>query len=257
MKIIVIAQVRNGAHFLPGFLKHLRDDVHGFIFVNDVSTDNTADLLAAESKVLEVVTRTKPHEPFALELENRAALIQSAIEHEADWILALDVDMRVEKRFFSRFKSILAFHDGATAFRLKVLDLWGDSTHFRADSHWIKKGSVCLFAARPFDQQLYLQKPALHSVWPPREQLVKKANTLDFILYHLGSMHPCCRSKRQEKFTQIDGGCFYNPLGYDYLTDATGLIRAGIKAERDFKRTPEDRALAHCPHTQLMRTVLT
>lgn len=252
-KIIVISQVQNGAHFLPGFLEHLQRYVQGFIFVNDCSTDETSSILSSEPKVLKVINRTEPHAPFALELQNRCELIREAVAHGAEWILGLDSDMRVERRFFQQLDQILNRYPNEAAFRLRVLDLWNDSNHFRCDGVWSNKGSYCFFKALPFDESKFMQKSPLHASWFPMEVLAggsipSRVRTIDYALYHLGSLKTCCRAKRVEKFQQVDPGQFYGPLGYEYLADETGLVLKEIEPSRDFDRLSQDIALISCEH---------
>jgi hypothetical protein len=218
--------------FLPGFFPSVAPHVDGIVALDDGSSDGSREFVAAQPGVLEVL-----HIPAGTHGDNqdsilRRRLIEAAWEHDADWLLGIDADERLEYGFRQRAEAELARADAldVPAMWVPFKELW-DASHYRTDGVWGQKRKACLFRstrAHQFDTR------RVHSFWasvPPPEGGWPEA---DLRIYHLRMIDPADRRARAERYERIDPDHVWQPIGYDYLLDEAGLELAEVEPERGY-----------------------
>ena len=229
-------QVRDEEDLLPGCLAHLRDWVDGFVAIDDGSVDSTPAILSREPKMLDVMTNP-PHtgEMFKQERNSRQRLLVRAQELGASWVLCCDADERYEQAFLRGFPSIRAAaeENGRVRLTLRLRELWDSPTQYRVDGIWGQKTRSRVFplpATMTFDNL----KP-LHGPWYPAELSSPEfVNVIDYNLYHLNMIRPEARAARRDRYNAIDPNKEAQEIGYDYLTDESGLKLESIPAGKEY-----------------------
>lgn len=234
-RLIALLQARNEERFLPGWLENISPVVDGFIALDDGSEDRTADLLSAHPKALEVI-RNKPGDAWN-ERANQMTLIKAGRRHGAQWLLCADADERFEQHFAADVVQLLDEADkrGIEAYSLRCRELWGDRHHYRNDGIWGRKIRHRLFRNDP--RHVKFDPRSLHRHWMPLEIVSRFASVganLPHNLYHLRMVLAEDRHARHQKYRKIDPDNRFQPEGYDYLVDETGMELATIPPERDF-----------------------
>ncbi len=97
--IILIVQFHNEIERMPGFFTNVLPHVDGIIGLNDGSSDGSSEYFSAQPKVLRVIHRPIRNPHNWDEPSNRRALIQASHEFRPDWLLAMDMDERIENNF--------------------------------------------------------------------------------------------------------------------------------------------------------------
>lgn len=235
MNIIALLQARDEERFLPGWLENVAPAVDGIVALDDGSTDKTGDLLRAHPKVLEVLQ--KPTGATWDERGNQVALVKAGRRHGATWFLVVDADERLEQRLVKELRQVLEEAEArqVEACSLQLRELWNDRRHYRVDGLWKGKARYRLF--RNHDHHTKFDPRPLHRYWMPLEiaaNLAKVGAHLPHNLYHLRMIRPEDRAARHERYVQLDPGGRYQPQGYDYLVDETGMMLAEVTPERDF-----------------------
>jgi glycosyltransferase involved in cell wall biosynthesis len=233
--LLALLQARDEARYLPGWLENVAAAVDGIIALDDGSRDDTALLLRAHPKVIEVISNP-PGGPWN-ERGNHLALIKAARAHGGDWVLAIDADERLEQRFAGAAPQLLAeaHGRGLEAYSLQLRELWNDRRHYRVDGIWGGKARYRLFRNRR-EHTKFDPRP-LHRYWMPLEIVSRIATVgahLDLNLYHLRTIRSEERRARHARYLALDPDGRYQPQGYDYLIDETAMQLVEIPPERDF-----------------------
>lgn len=235
-RLLALLQYRNEPDLLPDYLANLHHQVDGILILDDGSDPAASSLTRENGQVLEVI-RVAPRTPHRWdERRNQRLLIDCARRHQADWVIALDADERLEQGFRERADSYLdrAEQDGVSAYSLILRELWDHPDQYRSDGIWGSKRRLRLF--KP-PRHLRQGKRELHGNWipPPRREGKRCDREADLILYHLAMLSAENRSARQRKYQQLDPNCESQSIGYDYLTDETGLRLEPVPADRGYR----------------------
>jgi hypothetical protein len=234
VRLLALVAVRNEMPYLPGFLANVTPHVDGVVALDDGSTDGSGSFLAAHPGVLEVL-RVPPDRPAWDEVGNYTRLHAAALRHGAEWILVVDADERVERRFRDRAERVVRRGGrlGLSAFALRLRELWGARDTYRCDGIWRRKRVARLFAARSDHQFDY--RP-LHAVKAPLQARVHgRFIAVDLEVYHLRTIRPEDREARRERYKNLDPEARWQPgIGYDYLTDEAGLRLRRVSPRRGF-----------------------
>lgn len=230
--ILLLVQFHNEIKRLPEFFTSVLPHVDGIIGLNDGSSDGSADYFAAQPKVLTVIHRPirEPHQWN--EPENRRALIAASHDYQPDWILALDVDERLDKFFRRDANRAIQFANllRRSVISLRLYELWGSPSTYRVDGIWGKKRRNRLFRWTPDHQ---VSSVALHGPWTSTAHHAKtKPLKAGLRIYHLGMISEDLRIKRVEKYRQLDPTNQYQSIGYDYLNDKKNLRLGQIARDR-------------------------
>jgi glycosyltransferase involved in cell wall biosynthesis len=235
MTLIALLQARNEQRFLPGWLANIAPCVDGIIALDDGSTDDTAKILRAHPKVIEVLCN--PPGNSWDERASQMALIQAGRRHNAGWFLCVDADERLERDFATRVGDLLheADADKIHIYSFQLRDLWGDRRHYRCDGTWNSTARYRMFRNDPAHRR-FDPRP-LHRYWFPFElaaNLETCGRHSELNLYHLRMIAPADRAARVARYEAIDPHGLLEPAGYRHLTDECGLERAEICPARDF-----------------------
>lgn len=237
--LVCMLQIRNERHYVHDYLENVAPHVDGIVVLDDASSDGTGDLLAAHPKVLEVL-RIEPREPHRWdEARSRRLLVDAAGRHGARWIIAVDADERLECEFRKRADLVLqrAEADGVQALRVTIRELWGAPDHYRADGIWGRKSHPKLFRFRVDHEH---SEMALHGPWAPLNSQRPGGGFADseLVLYHQRMIHAGDREGRRRRYERLDPDRRFQAIGYEYLTDVSGLERRPLPPGRGYEPLP-------------------
>jgi glycosyltransferase involved in cell wall biosynthesis len=243
-RILALLTFHNEMRFLPDYFRNVAAQVDGIIALDDGSTDGSGDFVDGQASVIELI-RLPARSPHVWdEPRNRRLLVQAAWEHAADWLLVVDADERLELGFRPRASAEIerAEREGVLALRVHCCELWDNPETFRVDGIWGNKRPVRLFRMRrdhEFDDR------PLHGHWAPlNSQLDSDYRAADLLLYHLAMLTAEDRRARQEKYLSLDPRSEHQAIGYDYLTDETGLELAKPPPGRGYEPPKAPRLFA-------------
>lgn len=246
--IILLVQFHNEIERLPGFFTSVLPHVDGIIGLNDGSSDGSADYFSAQPKVLTVIHRPIRDPHHWDEPANRRALIKASHHYQPDWILALDVDERLDKHFRRDANRSIQLANLArrSVISLRLYELWDSPSTYRMDGIWGKKRRNRLFRWAPDHQ---ISNVALHGPWTSTAIHAKtKSLKTGLCIYHLGMISEDLRIKRVERYRQLDPKNQYQSIGYDYLNDKTNFRLGQIAHDRHPQiESIEEGALSHAP----------
>lgn len=222
VRLLAVVAARNEERYLPGLLANVAPHVDGVVALDDGSTDGTRAILEAHPKVLEVLDPAPDRDRWD-EVENHRRLVRAALDHGAEWIIALDADERVEIGFRDRVERAIARGRrlGLTAYSTPMHELWDRPDRWRADGPWRRKRPPRLFAARPdhgFDP-----RPLHGSKAPEQGQRAGLYIPADVRLYHLRMIEAADRDARRRRYEELDPDHLFQQEGYAYLTDLSGI----------------------------------
>ncbi|HEX6202808.1 MAG TPA: glycosyltransferase family 2 protein [Thermoanaerobaculia bacterium] len=235
-RLLALLACRDETRYLPGWLANVTPHVDGVVALDDGSTDGSAELLAAQPAVVELIRRP-PGDPEAWDdAANHRLLVEAAWEHPADWLLAVDADERLERDFRRRAEAEMerADREGHLAYYLHVRELWGSPATWRSDGPWAAKRSARLFRPRR-DHQFHEQR--LHCHWAPLQGRTAAGDfpQADLVLYHLRMIRAADRLARRDKYRRLDPERREQAIGYDHLTDEAGLELTAVEGERGYE----------------------
>jgi len=240
-RLLALLGARNEERYLPGLLENLAGQVDGIVAIDDGSTDRTGEILAASPLVLEILPPQSPRPRLEWQDDGVAhrRLIEAAWRHGADWLLGIDADERVERRFRARAERVFATarRDGTCAYRVHFRELWDRPDRWRCDGVFGTKVKACLFRSLPGEHEFDMHP--LHANWAPMNHRVDGGfPTADLNLYHLRMLHEADRRERQARYERLDPDRRHQAIGYDYMTRTEGLELAGVPRGRGFVPPP-------------------
>ncbi len=236
-RIIALVAFRDEMAHLPDFFANVTPHVDGIVALDDQSVDGSAEFVAGQPSVLELLTVTPGAQEELEDGRNHRALTEAAWKHGADWLLGLDADERLEQGFRRRAEAEIRSADeaGADAMWVHFRELWDSPDQYRADGIWKTKRKACLFrssADHRFDDR------RVHAIWASMPPPPDDWPQADLNIYHLRMLHPEDRIGRRERYRRIDPDDVWQPIGYDYLLDETGLEVEAIAEGREFTPWP-------------------
>jgi glycosyltransferase involved in cell wall biosynthesis len=233
VRLIALLAVRNGIPHLPGFLRNVAPQVDAIVALDDGSTDGTAELLGAHPSVVELL-RVPPERPAWDEVGNHRALVAGALRQQADWILCVDADERLERDFRARTERVIARGAlfGHSAYAVRLRELWDEPGQYRADGVWGRKMMARLFRARADHE--FDPSPLHGSKAPMQARRRGRFPSADLTIYHLGMLSADDRAARRQRYESADPERRWQAIGYEYLTDLEGLTLRRIPARRAF-----------------------
>jgi peptidoglycan/LPS O-acetylase OafA/YrhL len=242
LRIIALVAFRDEMAHLPDFFANVAPHVDGIVALDDQSVDGSAEFVAAQPSVLELLTVTPGAQDELEDGRNHRALTEAAWKYEADWLLGLDADERLERGFRQRAEAEVrrATEAGADAMWVHFRELWDSPDQYRADGIWKTKRKACLFRPSPdhrFDER------RVHAIWASMPPPPDDWPQADVNIYHLRMLHPEDRIGRRERYRRIDPDNVWQPIGYDYLLDETGLEVEAIVEGREFTPWPRSEDL--------------
>jgi glycosyltransferase involved in cell wall biosynthesis len=233
-RLLAVTMVRDEARFLPGLLSNITPQVDGIIALDDGSRDGSDHLLKNCPRVLQLL-RNRPNRPAYDEPGGLQRLVAAALDHGAEWIMAIDADERLERDFRIRAERVIrrGRRLGLRAFQVHVRELWDAPDRYRTDGIWGLKWSTRLFRAQP--NHRFDPRP-LHGAKAPQQGKVFGIFPLaDLILYHLRMVSRQDRETRRRRYEALDPQALcQREIGYSYLTDERGLRLHPVPGRRGF-----------------------
>jgi peptidoglycan/LPS O-acetylase OafA/YrhL len=238
-RIIALVAFRDEMEHLPGFFANVAPHVDGIVALDDQSVDGSAEFVAAQPSVLELLTVAPGAQDELEDGRNHRALTEAAWKHGADWLLGLDADERLEQDFRRRAEGEIhrAEETGADALWVHFRELWDSPDQYRTDGIWGAKRKACLFRS---SSDHHFDDRRVHAFWAPMPQPRDGWPQADLNIYHLRMLHPEDRTERRERYRRIDPDNVWQPIGYDYLLDETDLALEQIARGRAFTPRPDD-----------------
>lgn len=234
-RLLATLMVRNEIRFLPGLLRNVAPHVDGIIALDDGSSDGGDLLLAASPLVLELL-RNPLERPSWDQPAGHRRLVEAALRHGAEWIIAVDADERLEREFRTRAERVIQRGSsiGLTAFGIHFRELWDSPRAVRVDGIWGRKTQPRFFRALADHQ--FDERP-IHAAKAPLQGKFRGAFPIaDLIIYHLRMVQPKDREARRQRNEQFDPQARYQPgIGYAYLTDETGLRLCPVPRKRGYE----------------------
>ena len=233
MRLLATVAVRDEARFLPGWLRNVPPQVDGVVALDDGSSDESAELLESHPKILELL-RVSRDRPRWDEVGNHRSLVDAALRHDADWIVSIDADERLEREFRVRAEAAIAANPAYLAYRVKLRELWGSFETYRVDGVWGQKRPARLF--RALDDHAFDYSPLHAEKAPGQARINGSFPAADLVVYHLRMIEAEDRRARRERYERWDPEALLQKagVGYAYLTDETGLELERIPAPRRF-----------------------
>ena len=113
----------------------------------------------------------------------RRKLIEAAWKHDAEWLLGIDADERLEDDFRQRAEEAMRRADleGHCAYWLHLLELW-ESARYRVDGIWGTKRRASLFRSSE-DHQFHSRR--IHTHWASLPEPDGSWPAADLRIYHL------------------------------------------------------------------------
>lgn len=220
--------------YLPGLFENLAPHVDGVVALDDQSVDDSADFVASQPSVLELLTVPPGSQGELEDGRNHRALTEAAWEHDPDWLLGIDADERLEMRFRERAETEIGRAEarGRSALWVRFCELWDGPTRFRSDGIWGQKRKACLFAASRGHR---FHDMRVHAHWASVPEPRRGWPQADLRVYHLRMLDPADRLRRVERYARIDPRHECQPIGYDYMLDEEGLALETIQPDRMYQ----------------------
>ena len=168
--------------------------------------------------------------PFTDEMSRRWALLNAAREAGAQWVMLLDPDERVERRFRRDYRSLLDSGANLVSFRLREMYT---PTAYRVDGVWDQKRQGRLLNVQEALVQPQAAPGSLHVPWRSYLAAPRELET-GFNVYHLKQIDPQRRRARARLYSELDPQRRMQSIGYDYLADDTGLVLKRVSRRHRF-----------------------
>jgi len=234
-RVYALCAFRNEARYLPGLLENLSGAVDGLLALDDGSTDGSGDIVAAHPLTTRLL-RLPPRTGGAWdERGNQRALIKAAWETDADWLIAIDADERLEIGFRDRARAAIARARAAghRAYWVRIRELWNQPGTYRVDGIWGGKGHLRFFTCardHEFDTR------EMHRHWGPLNgQVDGRFLPADIVIYHLRMIREEDRRARRDRYVYLDPDRLWQSVGYEYLTDEEGLLLERLPEGRGYR----------------------
>ena len=213
-RVVCLLPVRHAAEYLPGYLASAARCCDAIVALDDGSTDETRDMLAA-SPLVEVLVTNPPRRSYEGwdDGANRNRLLAAAAELQPDWILSLDADERIDADDADALRNFLDSDAlPGCAYGLRHVRMWGENACERG-GHWLYR----LFAyeqGQVFPGRRLHFNPVPTSI-PPRAWIRTTIR-----VQHFGASSERRRLARLAKYRQADpsgrndfGGLDASPRG--------------------------------------------
>ncbi len=132
--VVAMLPVRNEeSRYLSRVLARLAELADVIVAYDDASTDATVEVCRSSPKV-EVHRGLSPLLPVD-ESALREDLWHLVLEHEPEWVLALDADEEFEQRAVAELPHLMDQSD-YDVIACRIFDHWGSESHVRVDGPW-------------------------------------------------------------------------------------------------------------------------
>ncbi len=217
--------VRNeSGRYLELVLNHALRYVDKFVIIDDMSTDNTVEIIKKILKDTNYVLIENKKSLFNNEIKLRKLQWRETVKTNPDWILFLDADEIFEDGIIEAKKYLLS-NNSVDAYCFRIFDMW-DEFHYRNDKYWN--------AHTRYYPLLIRYQPGFHYVFKNTKQhcgrMPKNVLTLPyansfFRLKHLGWMREEDRKLKYARYMELDPhGKFGNLDQYKSILDDNPVL---------------------------------
>jgi hypothetical protein len=238
-RLLALLAFRNEMRFLPDWFRNVGPQVDGIVALDDGSTDGSAEFVSRQRGLLEMIRNPAVEPHLWDDAMNHRRLVEASWQYHPSWLIAVDADERLEMNFRKKAEKEMdrAAREGHRAYRVRVRELWDHPLKYRSDGIWGAKSAARFFEARR-DHQFHMQR--LHCHWAPLNSMRDgDFPQADLTLYHLRMLRAEDRLARQERYETLDPDRALQAIGYDYMTDPTGLRLETIAEHRRYHPLPE------------------
>ncbi len=130
VKLVGAFMCKNDAKVLTYTLERLSECCDLIVALDDGSTDESPDIIKSFPKVIKFL-RHPPGKKFDHELNNRK-LVNEIRKIDPEWVMLIDPDDLVDKRFLNKKEELLNAKD-VGRYTFQEISLWGGKTHYRVD----------------------------------------------------------------------------------------------------------------------------
>jgi glycosyltransferase involved in cell wall biosynthesis len=226
-RLLCLLPARNCAEDLPGWFESVARFADGVIALDDGSTDETAELLAGEPLVVELLRNARRETAAGWDdAANRQRLLDAAHAQGANWVIQLDADERISADDAAALRGFVA--DGAEpgrAYGFRVYRMVGDEVYDRAGL-WVYR----LFACEPGQR---LPRQRLHLVPVPDSIQRRNWRKTTFRIQHRAALTEDRRRRRVLKYRQADPDHEFQH-DYSFLLDPPGPARPWLARPPEF-----------------------
>jgi peptidoglycan/xylan/chitin deacetylase (PgdA/CDA1 family) len=216
-RVVCLLPARNAAADLPGYFESAARFCDAIVALDDGSTDNTRELLAA-CPLVKILLTNPPRDDYRGwdDAANRNRLLAAAAELNPEWIISIDADERIDPADAAALRDFLD-RDAlpGCAYGFRVVPMQEDLEHYRPQFLWVYR----LFAYEPgqsFPNRRLHFVPVPTSI--PRAAWVKTTLRIQ----HLGGMTATRRQARFEKYRQADPDRQYQSVYTHLLHEPSG-----------------------------------
>lgn len=224
--LLAMMVVRNEAdRYLLPVLSHLAKYVDGMVFLDDASTDRTAEICQAQKKTFRYRRLTEPL--FTTdESVLRTILWEMTVELEPTWILALDADELLETKIIKELPA-LANQKSFDLVAFPIYHFWGDLFHYRVDHYWnpYLSRTACLYRYQK-DLSYHWPSRKLHCGRFPSEVAGVPRLSSPIRLFHLGYANKKEHHQKYHNYLSLDPqGDLCLPLHYRSILDPNPRLK--------------------------------
>lgn len=199
LQLVCLLPARNAVADLPGFFASAARFADAVVALDDGSTDETAELLAAHPLVIRLLRNPRrPDYRGWNDAANRNRLLAAAAEFDPGWIVSVDADERIDAEDARALRDFLASDAlPGLAYGFRCYPMFGDPDHVLPTPIWVYR----LFAFAPgqrFPERALHFAPVPTSI--PRRAFVRTTLRIQ----HLGGLTREHRTARYEKYRQAD-----------------------------------------------------
>ena len=218
MRLICLLPVRNGALTLERYFSSVALFCDGVVALDDGSTDETAQRLAAEPSLLNILTnpRRESYQGWD-DRANRSQLLAAAADFKPDWIMWLDADEEIPPFDAVRIRQFLETQGQPdTAYGFEVLRLVKDHEHFDSAKLWV-------YRLLPFKTGYELPPEKFHFEPVPLQIPRENWRRTRLRIAHSAGLTAELRKARLQKYREVD------PLNvwqqsYDQIVSPVGHV---------------------------------
>ena len=158
----------------------------------------------------------------------RTSLVSRARAIGAEWVLCMDPDERLEQTAGSKIRELIR-EPRKVIYGFRLREMWRPD-YYRIDGIWGTKNQCRLF---PLLAGQHFQNDAVHSGWMPIDPGYAFEQT-ELNIYHLKMMDAKSREARRDLYNALDPEKKMQPIGYDYLTDESGIVLEKVPEGREY-----------------------